>query len=134
MTSIVYFHDEMLSPAHPLLTAFPDSRRIFVFDTDTIAQQHLALKRLQFIADCVAEIPDIEVYRGVTAEVLNALGVSHVITQATPMTWIHGALAAFSVEWIAEQSFVSYQGPLKRFTNFWKRIEDEATQSRPSRL
>ena len=120
---IVLLHDEMLSPTNPTLTAHPDLARVFVFDIGDDAHGRFALKRLQFIADCLAEIPDVLVYKGETAAVLNALGVASVVTQNTPQRWLHGRLSAFAVEWIPEPAFAEYRGALRRFTPYWKKVE-----------
>ena len=120
---VILLHDEMLSPTNPTLTAHPDLARVFVFDMGDDAHGLFALKRLQFIADCLAEIPDVLVYKGETAAVLNALGVASVVTQNTPQRWLHGRLSAFAVEWIPEPAFAEYRGALRRFTPYWKKVE-----------
>ena len=120
---IVLLHDEMLSPTNPALTALPDLARVFVFDMGDDAHGRFALKRLQFIADCLAEIPDVLVYKGETAAVLNALRVASVVTQNTPQRWLHSRLSAFDVEWIPEPAFAEYRGALRRFTPYWKKVE-----------
>ena len=120
---IVLLHDEMLSPTNPTLTAHPDLARVFVFDMDDDAHGRFALKRLQFIADCLAAIPDVSIYKGETAAVLNALGVASVVTQNTPQRWLHGRLSAFAVEWIPEPAFAECRGALRRFTPYWKKVE-----------
>jgi deoxyribodipyrimidine photo-lyase len=118
-------HDEMLSPTHPLLEQFADLPRIFIFDTATQAHGGWALKRLQFVADCLAEIPDVQIYQGDTAAVLRALNIARVVTQTTPQRWLVTSLSGFAVQWCAEPAFASYEGPLKRFTPYWKRVESQ---------
>lgn len=120
---IVLLHDEMLSPTNAALTAHPDLPHLFVFDTGDDAHGRFALKRLQFIADSLAEIPDVLVYKGETSEVLDALGVKSVVTQNTPQRWLHGRVSAFEVEWMPEPAFAEYRGPLRRFTPYWKKVE-----------
>ena len=120
---VILLHDEMLSPTNAALTAHPDLACVFVFDMGDDAHGLFALKRLQFIADCLAEIPDVLVYKGETAAVLNALGVASVVTQNTPQRWLHGRLSAFAVEWIPEPAFAEYRGALRRFTPYWKKVE-----------
>ena len=120
---VVLLHDEMLSPTNAALKTHPDLPRVFVFDMGDDAHGLSALKRLQFIADCLAEIPDVLVYKGETAAVLNALRVASVVTQNTPQRWLHGRLSAFDVEWIPEPAFAEYRGALRRFTPYWKKVE-----------
>ena len=119
----VFVHDEMLSPTNTVLTAHPDLPRVFVFDTGDDAHGRSALKRLQFIADSLTEIPDVLVYKGDTSAVLDALGVKSVVTQNTPQRWLHGRLSAFEVEWMPEPAFAEYRGALRRFTPYWKKVE-----------
>lgn len=121
---IVLLHDEMLSPANPTLMTHRELPRIFVFDTGNDAHGCFALKRLQFIADCVAEIPGIVVYKGDTTAVLTALGVKSVVTQITPQRWLQGRLSAFAVDWLPEPAFAEYRGALRRFTPYWKKVEN----------
>jgi deoxyribodipyrimidine photo-lyase len=123
LSRIVLLHDEMLSPTNPTLTAHPELPRLFVFDMGDDAQGRFALKRLQFIADCLAEIPGVLIYKGDTAAVLTALGVTSVVTQNTPQRWLHGRLSAFEVEWMHEPAFAEYRGALRRFTPYWKKVE-----------
>ena len=120
---VVLLHDEMLSPTNASLTAHPELPRVFVFDIGDDAHGRFALKRLQFIADCLAEIPGVFIYKGETSAVLNALGVASVVTQNTPQRWLHGRLSAFAVEWIPEPAFAEYRGALRRFTPYWKKVE-----------
>lgn len=122
-TRIVLLHDEMLSPINPTLFTHAELPRVFVFDTDLDAHGNFARKRLQFIADGLAEIPDVLVYKGRTAAVLSSLGVKSVVTQNTPQRWLHGRLSAFEVEWRPEPAFAEYRGALKRFTPYWKKVE-----------
>ena len=119
----VLLHDEMLSPSNPTLTAHPGRQRIFIFDVGDDAHGRFALKRLQFIADGLAEIPDVLVYKGDTSAVLTALGVTSVVTQNTPQRWLHARLSAFEVEWAPEPAFAEYRGALRRFTPYWKKVE-----------
>ena len=120
---IVLLHDEMLSSTNATLTAHADLPCVFVFDSVDDAHGRFALKRLQFIADCLAEIPGVVIYKGDTTAVLTALGVKSVVTQNTPQRWLHGRLAAFDVEWIPEPAFAEYRGALRRFTPYWKKVE-----------
>lgn len=120
---VVLLHDEMLSATNAALTAHPELPRIFIFDSGTEAQGSFARKRLQFIADCLAEIADVAVYKGETATVLHGLGVKSVLTQNTPQRWLHARLSAFEVEWMPEPAFAEYRGALRRFTPYWKKVE-----------
>ena len=58
----VFVHDEMLSAAHPLLRK--PMAKIFVFDEYLHAKW--PIKRLQFVADCLSELQDVEIWLGDT--------------------------------------------------------------------
>jgi deoxyribodipyrimidine photo-lyase len=99
-------------------------RQVFVFDPDL--QQDWALHRLQFIADCLMEMPEVEVWVGHTSDVLAALGVANLITQNTPNIMLKGLLQAYQVDYLAEP--LAYDAELankitakdlKRFSKYW---------------
>jgi len=125
VNTVLFFHDEMLNPEHALLTLYPDVPRVFIFDTAQIERDHFSLRRLQFIADCVSEIPNIQVYKGTISEVLKELGTEVVITQKTPQLHISSSLNGFKVHWHDEPEFVSFRGRLKRFMHYWKAVEPD---------
>ena len=142
MSRVLFIHDEMLDPGHALFAQYPDLPRIFVFDTVQIERDQFSLRRLQFIADCVAELPGVQVYRGMTSAVLQELGVTEVVTQRTPQLHIGAALSAFVVEWHDEPQFVEFRGRLKRFMHYWRAVEmrllgqggdEETPEARPPR-
>lgn len=117
----IFVHDEMLSAAHPLL--LQPLPKIFVFDL-----QHYAnwpLKRLQFVADCLSEMEEVEVWLGDTATVLAQRGIGQVLTQATPNLDIKQLLAAFAPIWQAEMPLVDVEinrQRLKRFSRYWEQV------------
>lgn len=120
----VLVHDEMLSPENPLLKlAMP---KIFVFDTATYAQW--PIKRLQFIADCLAELPEVEVWVGDLKDVLKRADVGQVISQNTPNLQLKGKLSAFKPIWQEEIKFTHAELSLKRlerFTRYWEKVGPE---------
>ncbi len=122
---IILLHDEMLNPEHALFSLHPDLPRVFVFDTQQLTRDQFSLRRVQFMADCLAEIEGVQVYQGQTADVLAALGVTAVVTQRTPQLHVSAALAAMQVEWHDEPTFVDFRGKLKRFMHFWKAVEPQ---------
>jgi|694.fasta_scaffold00390_43 deoxyribodipyrimidine photo-lyase len=120
--TIVLFHDEMLSSENACY-AMPH-RQVFVFDPDL--QQDWALHRLQFIADCLMEMPEVEVWVGHTSDVLESLGAANIVTQNTPNLTLKGLLQAYQVDYLAEP--LAYDAvlankitakDLKRFSKYW---------------
>ena len=120
-TKAIFVHDAMLSAAHPLLEKpFP---KVFVFDP----QLHGAwsLNRIQFMADCLSEMPSVEVWAGDTYEVLMQKGIGQVITQDTPNLKIKELLSPFIPDWQAVAKFVNVEiseKRLKRFSRYWEKV------------
>ena len=118
---IVLVHDEMLSSAHLLMRHA--ARKVFVFDP--ALHGDWALHRLQFIADCLSELEEVELWSGDTRQVLAALNVGHVTTQATPNRSLRRLLAAFSVQWLPETPLteISLEAKdLRRFSRYWAKV------------
>ncbi len=120
----IYVHDEMLSSAHPLLRK--PMPKIFVFDDFLYGKW--PLKRLQFLADCLSELQEIEIWIGDTREVLNERGVGQIVTQATPNTQIKALLEPFNPIWQPEVKFTEVEisdKRLKRFSRYWDVVGTE---------
>jgi deoxyribodipyrimidine photo-lyase len=120
----VFIHDEMLSAAHPL--AKNSSAKFFVFD-DKIHGKW-PLKRIQFVTDCLNELPDVEIWIGETFQVLEERGVGHLTTQNTPNQDVKNSLEPFKVEWQAEAKFTDAEiseKRMKRFSRYWSKVGQE---------
>lgn len=116
----IFIHDEMLSVAHPLLQQ--SQPKIFVFDPKL--QGHWSLNRLQFVADCLIDLENVEVWLGDTYDVLTQLEIGHVISQATPNPALKRVLKAFSPQWQREAPLVDVdlsEKQLKRFSRYWEK-------------
>lgn len=117
----VYVHDAMLSPVNPVLNQpFP---KIFVFDAQRYARWPLA--RLQFVADCLAEMMSIEVWRGDTYAVLMHRQVGKVITQETADSDIKNMLHPLPVSWQPRPKLTSMElsaKRLRRFSRYWEKV------------
>lgn len=117
----VFVHDEMLSAANPIFDKpFP---KFFVFDP----QLHGAwsLNRLQFVADCLSEIKDIEVWLGDTEEILMKRGVGRVITQETPNRRVRELLEPFVPKYEPVPKLIEVEisaQRLKRFSRYWDKV------------
>ncbi len=120
----IYVHDEMLSSAHPLLRK--PMPKIFVFDD--VLYGKWPLKRLQFLADCLSELQEVEIWIGDTREVLKERGVGQIVTQATPNTQIKALLEPFNPIWQPEVKFTEAEisdKRLKRFSRYWDVVGTE---------
>jgi deoxyribodipyrimidine photo-lyase len=117
----VYIHDEMLSSSNPLTKlAMP---KYFIFDE--ALYDDWPLKRIQFMADCLAEMSGVEVWLGDTREVLQTLGVGQVISQNTPSLQVKALLAPFNPIWQEEEKFTHVDISLKRlerFSRYWEKV------------
>ena len=117
----IFVHDEMLSAAHPLLRR--SMPKFFVFDD--ILHGRWPLKRLQFVADCLSELQDVEVWIGDTREVLKERGVGQVFTQDTPNKQVKALLEPFNPVWVPETKFAEAEiseKRLKRFSRYWEKV------------
>lgn len=126
--TIVLFHDEMLSPMHSLYQSA--HQKIFVFDP--FIQKDWAINRLQFVADCLIEMPEVTVWIGNTAEVMRALDVQHIITQNTPNLTFKSLIKEYDVTYQAELEPYSdavakkiFSKDLKRFSKYWNVVGAE---------
>ncbi len=117
----IFVHDEMLSAAHPLLRQ--PMPKFFVFD-DTL-QGKWPLKRLQFVADCLSELQEVEIWIGDTREILKERGVGQIVTQDTPNRQLKALLEPFNPSWQAEIKFAEAEiseKRLKRFSRYWEKV------------
>ncbi len=125
---IILFHDEMLSPMNPMYQR--KQRKVFIFDA--YFYQNWALKRLQFLADCLAEMPDVEVWVGDTLEVLKVLNTGSVETQMTPNTALRKRLSGCHINYVEEQPIYNETTKQKlnakgivRFSKYWNEVGAE---------
>lgn len=116
----VYVHDGMLSPVNSVLNRpFP---KIFIFDPQLYG--NWPLKRLQFVADCLSEMMNIEVWIGDTYEVLMQRNVGELITQATPDPKIKALLTPFLTRWQPLDKLVDVEMSdrrMQRFSRYWEK-------------
>ncbi|MFM9835533.1 MAG: FAD-binding domain-containing protein [Methylophilaceae bacterium] len=120
----VLVHDEMLSPAHPLIRK--PMAKFFIFDDNLHGKW--PLKRLQFVADCLSEMQGVEVWLGDTAEILKERGVGQLITQNTPNLQLKAILEPFQTTWQPELNFTEVEiseQRLKRFSRYWDKVGPE---------
>ena len=120
----VFVHDEMLSSAHPML--HKPMPKIFVFDEFLYARW--PLKRLQFLADCLSELQEVEVWIGDARDVLNNRGVGQVLSQDTPNRQLKTLLEPFNPIWQQEVKFTNADvgdRRMKRFSRYWDVVKIE---------
>jgi len=117
----VFVHDEMLSPINPILNQpFP---KIFVFDPEIHKDWPLA--RVQFVADCLSEMMNVEVWIGDTYEVLMQRAVGKIITQDTPNLKVKQLLSGFATKWQAVPKLANIElsaKRLRRYSRYWEKV------------
>ena len=60
---LVWIHGDALSPLAPALLAYPDAPAIYIWDDALLETYQLSLKRLQFLYECLLELP-VAIHRG----------------------------------------------------------------------
>ncbi|WP_232410973.1 FAD-binding domain-containing protein [Methylophilus sp. 5] len=122
VATLVWVHDEMLSSTHAMHSF--NLPAVFVFDPTLY--QHWPLKRLQFMADCLVEMPGVEVWAGETRQVLAQRAQGRILTQNTPQQVLKQAASTLNIEWRAEPSLTDAalsDHQLMRFSRYWKVVE-----------
>ncbi len=124
-------HDEMLSEAHLNLcaegTKSPFSTLFFVFDPLWLAQEGWRLKRIQFVADALAEMPQIEIYNAPIAEIVQQKALTGLVTIDSPNPHIRAMIARAGVpcSFTSEPAFANCDGKVTRFMHYWKKVESQ---------
>ncbi len=117
--TIVWVHDEMLRSNHSLLQL--PYEKVFIFDPDFY--QGWSTIRLQFIADCLVEMPSVTVWIGDTKEIFALLNTDKIISQNTPNLKLKQLAEGYSVTWQPEEKVCSInltEADIKSFSRFWK--------------
>ncbi len=120
----VFVHDQMLSPSNPVLGEM--LHQIFVFDPAFHGKW--SLNRLQFVADCLAEMPEVEVWKGDTHETLERRGVGHLMSEYTPNRTLKATLIPFGTNWFPKEKLSTVEissRRLERFSRFWQKVGPE---------
>jgi deoxyribodipyrimidine photo-lyase len=124
------------SAVGPAAAAFPAAPRLFILDPAWLAAERPSLKRLVFLFECLADIPDLLVVEGPPAEVLPAaaaaLACDGVAVAWTPChrdgATARTVAAALPVAVIDEPLFCdrSRVDDLRRFSRYWQKVRDSA--------
>lgn len=120
----VFVHDAMLSSSNPVLNEM--LHRVFVFDPAFHGKW--SLNRLQFVADCLAEMPNVEVWKGDTRNTLEHRGVGQVISQFSPNHMLRATLLPFVTHWLFDEKLSTVEVSsrrLQRFSRFWQKVGPE---------
>ena len=134
--TVILFHDEMLSSNHALLNS--TEKKIFIFDPDLY--RTWSINRLQFIADCLVEMPGLEVWQGPTALVLEKLSAKKIVSQKTPNLKVMDLLSQYEIELIDEDKIYPDEvysrlskSNLKRFSKYWALVSSYFLNENPAK-
>lgn len=133
---LVWITLDALAASAPAVAAHPGSPRVFVVDPEWLSAERPTLKRLAFIAECLAEVPGIEILHGdpviLLAGRVRAHACDGIALADTPCPRVrHQAEAlAASLPVRAEPwpPFCRRAGvrDLGRFSRYWSRVGDSA--------
>lgn len=129
----------------PAALAHPRSPRVYVIDSEWIAEERPSLKRLIFLFECLADIPDVEVRLGDPCDILparaRALGCDGLAVAETPCPRVHrvaatvhgtatGNATPLPVTTVPWPSFCDRSGvrDLGRFSRYWQQVAASAME------
>ncbi len=124
------------SESGPAAAAFPQSPRIFVLDPAWLESERPTLKRVLFLFECLAEIPNLTVVLGDPGEAVAAeaesVGAGRVAVADTPCprsrTHAEAIGRRVHVEVVPWPRFVDDRrvDDLTRFSRYWRKVEKSA--------
>jgi len=133
---LVWLTLDALAVSGPAVAAHPDAPRVFIFDPAWLAAERPTLKRLAFVAECLAEVPNCEIHRGAPVSLLAERARAHacdgvaLADTACPRVRSQADALAASLPVKAEPwpPFCRRDGvrDLGRFSRYWSRAGDSA--------
>ncbi len=136
----MWIHGDCLSPTCASLAAHPGAPAVFVFDDTVLDGYRVSLGRIQFMYECLLEIP-VVIRRGdVVAEVVafaREHGAAEVVTVDTPAPRFALLRARITqkipVVTLRDEPLVAFPpgADLKRFSRYWRRVERQLTHREP---
>jgi deoxyribodipyrimidine photo-lyase len=139
---LLWVHTDSLNPGAEMFARWPNAPASFVWDEFWLAEEKVSGKRVQFVQECLAEMPPMTVERGDVAEqVLKAAsvaGADSVVAMRTPDTRLLAATEVIRqvlpVIWIDPPPFVDdgKSFDLKRFSRYWQKAKVSALLSTES--
>ena len=134
--SLVWMTLDSLSVCSPAKLRFPESPAIFVFDQHWLSDELPSYKRIAFICECLADLPDVEIWFGDTASILqerarankaDAISVANTSCPAVRrvVDRLSSTTSVVPLEW---PSFcdASKVKDLGRFSRYWNKVSKTA--------
>lgn len=132
--TLVWVHADRLSPTNEALVAYPHAPAVFVFDDLVLNGYGVSLNRIQFMYECLMEMP-VRILRGdpmrVLLEEAGRAGATSIISTWTPAPRfkqiVDQLLSTIEVQVIFPQPFIETDGDLdlKRFSRFWQKVQTQ---------
>ncbi|MBE9177206.1 hypothetical protein IQ268_01285 [Oculatella sp. LEGE 06141] len=127
MTALIWFNEDGLNPAHPMVQDYPTAPRIYIFDRPYLQQWQISKHRIQFIYESLLEIADIQIYQGNTVPLLRQLLEQHqateIVTTETPnhiiKAWQHDLQSYANLVAYPEVYPVNDHSSPRRFSRYW---------------
>lgn len=133
---LLWVHTDALNPKLQMFADWPEAGVCFVWDERWLVEEKISAKRVQFLEECLAEMPGVAVRRGdVAVEILEsakAVAADCVVAMRTPDTRLLAAAEKIArvlpVVWVDPPTFVedSRGFDLKRFSRYWQRAKVSA--------
>jgi deoxyribodipyrimidine photo-lyase len=135
--ALIWVHADGLNAETAGFAKYPDSAAVFVWDAAWLNQERISMKRVQFLAECLREMPEaLQIQKGdVATEVLAAAketGAGFVAALKTPDPRLLAAAARIEREmpvvWVDAPAFVesAREFDLKRFSRYWGKAQGPA--------
>ncbi len=141
MSVVVWVHGDCLSPLAPNIVAYPGAPTIFVFDDRVIVDYELSLGRLQFIYECLLELP-VTIRRGDVADEVVAFATAQSADRIVTVASVAPRFASIvrqieahvPIEVLEPEPLVSLHSgaDLRRFSRYWRRVEARLTRPDPN--
>ncbi|MGL4465802.1 MAG: hypothetical protein ACRC1K_26925 [Planctomycetia bacterium] len=130
---LIWLHDDDLNPRSPVFRRHPDRPAVYVFDEEWITEEKISLKRIQFLYECVLELPTVIRRGNVAEEVIQAaerFDCRRVVAAASPdprnERWRRKIATVLPVEIVEPEPFVPLPNDdfdLRRFSRYWRSAE-----------
>ena len=130
--TLVWLHEDSLSPRDPALLANPEAPAVFIWDDAVVEAEAYSLKRIVFQYECLIETPA-ESLRGDTVDSLlwkakqteaSRIAVTWSV-QPRFQDWLRALQRHLPVDVLRANAFIppGLNADLRRFSRFWKRAE-----------
>jgi deoxyribodipyrimidine photo-lyase len=137
MKPLVWLHGASLSATDPALLAYPQAPGIFVFDTDFLSHNRIAFARLQFVFEAATEAlagrehrvalgnQATEILAFATSLGRDSIHTTEVFSPEQERTLDALEAAGMAVYMHDREQWIRCSGKLKRFSGFWKQVEQQ---------